>query len=182
MTMDNGVVVVLAPVAGQVVNCLTHLTLCQIAGRRPYVAIFAGFFVGLLVTAAVSAAAVLERDVRMADMVGRCGLNLLTYGALGWGYFHFVNLNIASLRIRMLLEIGDSGGATNEDELRARYNVNEMIALRIERLLDGGHLVERNARFYSGRREFLLIGRVFEALRRFILGRPTQPPPSSNVD
>jgi len=98
-------------------------------------------------------------------------MNLSAYAALGFGFFNFVNLNIASLRIRMLQEMAQSPRGMSRCELLACYNIDEVIALRIDRLVRGGHLVERDGRFYSGKLHFLVLARIFDFLRFLIMNR-----------
>jgi hypothetical protein len=104
------------------------------------------------------------------DFAALLGMNLVAYLAFSFGYFNFINLNIASLRIRMLQELAESGGEMPVEALTGLYNTEEVIALRIDRLAGGGHLIERQGRFYSGKRQFLIVGRIFDFLRLVILG------------
>lgn len=177
---------VVAPVAGLMVYCATHLMLTRLLkGRSPYPALIGGFGPGLLTTLGVSVAALWTMQADLVDAIGFGVLNLTTYGALGWGYFHFVNLCIASLRIRVLEEIVEAGGSLPAATLQSLYNTEGVVGLRISRLTTGGHLVERNGRFYSGRALFLLAARLFELLRNFILGAnqvPISTPPPSEFD
>ena len=85
------------------------------------------------------------------DALALTGMN--TVAALGFAfcYFNFVNLTIASLRIRVLEEIADSGGWLPRAALLDRYGTGSVADIRLERLVGGGHLVERNGRLYSGR-------------------------------
>jgi hypothetical protein len=104
------------------------------------------------------------------DRIGFVVLNLFTYVALAFGYFNFVNLTVASLRIRLLEEIGEAGGALPATTLKAAYNSSEVVAIRLQRLVQGGHLVEKDGRLHSGRLPFLIVARIFDGLRWFILG------------
>ena len=90
--------------------------------------------------------------------------------AFAFGYFNFVNLTVASLRIRILEELLDSGGWLSRDAILDRYGTSSVADLRLERLVGGGHLVERNGRLHTGRLQFLLVARIFDALRWLILG------------
>lgn len=170
---------VLAPVIGLAAYCLIHLLAAQVSrGPSPYPALVGAFAPGLLATALVSGWALHAMEAPWADVVGYGLLNLATYGALGWGYFHFVNLCIASLRIRVLEEIAEAGGEMDAAALLTRYNTEGMIELRISRLTSGGHLVVRDDRYHSGKPQFLLAARFFDLLRSLILGpqylrRPT---------
>jgi hypothetical protein len=181
--MANGyILLVLAPVIGLAVYCALHLTAAQFwRGPSPYPPLVGAFLPGLIATAVVSGYALYVMQAPWLDVVGYGVLNLTSYGALGWGYFHFVNLCIASLRIRVLEEIAEVGGEMDGAALLTQYNTDGMIGLRISRLTAGGHLVVREERYYSGKSQFLWAARFFELLRRLILGpqylrQPTDPP------
>ena len=105
----------------------------------------------------------------MPDGLALLAMDLVEYLALAFGYFNFVNLNVASLRIRMLQELAESHGEMPVEALTRLYNTEAVIALRISRLCSGGHLVQRQGRFYIGKRKFLIVGRIFDFLRMMIL-------------
>jgi hypothetical protein len=171
---DGYPLVVLAPPFGAAAFCAAHLLACRLAPQRgQYFRIVAGFFAGLPVAGIVSFAGLISMEACAADRAALLALNLLTYLGLAFGYFAFVNLNIASLRIRMLQELLEAGRSMPKEQLLARYNTHKVIALRIQRLVQGGHLVQQQGRFYIGKRHFLAVGRIFDAVRRIILGAGT---------
>ena len=96
----------------------------------------------------------------LSDGLVLFSLNAVAYLALAFGYFNFVNLNIASLRIRMIQELAESGGRLPIDRLTGLYNTQNVAALRIDRLTRGGHLVEREGKYYSGKRRFLIVANL----------------------
>ena len=169
---DGYVLVMAAPLLAAATNVLVHLGACRCLTRRgAYFKLLAGFIAGLPVVLVISLVALSSWDASFTDRAALLALNLLTYLGLAFGYFSFVNLNIASLRIRMLQELLAAGGSLPGDRLLACYNTDEVILLRIDRLLRGGHLIEAQGRIYSGKRYFLFIGRVFDVLRWIILSK-----------
>ena len=177
--MGNGYpLVVLAPVVGLAVYCVCHLLAARIWRLpTPYPALVASFFPGLLAAIGCTGTGLSTMHASTADWVGYATLNLATYGALGWGYFHFVNLCIASLRIRILEEIVEQGGAAGATHLHVRYDDTHMLENRLRRLVHGGHLACHDGRYFIGKRPFLDVARFFELLRGFILGHK-RPVPS----
>ncbi len=164
-------IVVLAPIAGLAGYCLSQIAIAHaLPGRSPYVSLTRGFFVGFAAMAATTAAGVVRMQAGIADGTGFGLLNLLTYLALAFGYFNFVNLTIASLRIRLLEEILDAGGGLSAERLGAAYNASSVVGLRLDRLVRGGHLVERDGRLVIGRRRFMVVARIFDFLHWFIIG------------
>jgi hypothetical protein len=163
--------IALAPVAGLAAYCLAHIILArQTAGKSPYFALSMAFLAGLAAVEGISLAALLQAGSTTTDIVAIVVLNSIGYFALAFGYFNFVNLNVTSLRIRMLQEVAESPQGVSRSALLSRYNVDEVVALRIERLVRGGHFVVRDDRFHVGKMRFLLLAWVFEILRYLILG------------
>jgi len=165
-------VVVAAPVLGLAAYCISQILVARMGrGRSPYHSLKLGFICGLLVVMAVSGRGVGRMEIGVQDRIGYLVLNLLTYLALAFGYFNFVNLTVASLRIRLLEEIRESGGALPAESLKAAYNSREVVAIRLQRLIQGGHLVEKDSRLHSGRLPFLIVARIFDGLHWFIFGQ-----------
>jgi hypothetical protein len=92
--------------------------------------------------------------------------------ALAYGYFHFVNLNLASLRIRLLSEFAAAPGGLPLAELFRRCNAAAVVTARLERLVQRGHLQVKDGRYVLvPNRAFLLPFEVFEFLKFVVLGR-----------
>jgi len=168
---DDYSLVMLAPLFAAAANSCVHLFACRWFTRRGgYFRLLAGFIAGLPVVLVVSRVALLSWDATSMDRAVLLAFNVLTYIGLAFGYFAFVNLNVCSLRIRMLQELLEAGGILPRRELLACYNTDEVSSLRIDRLLHGRYLIEVQGRVYSGNRCFLLIARVFDILRWIVLG------------
>jgi hypothetical protein len=145
-----------------------------VRNRGNYYPLVAGCGCGLTATALLNLAALLWMQKGLADGLALAGINIVAYLAFAFGYFNFINLNIASLRIRMLQELADAGGRLPSERLAGLYNIETVIAVRIDRLARGGHLVERGGRYYSGKWQFLIVARTFDLLRWAILGERTR--------
>ena len=59
---------------------------------------------------------------------------------------------------------GRCGRTIAGESLTGLYNTETVIAVRIDRLVSGGHLIERDGRYYSGKWRFLLVARTFDLL------------------
>ena len=168
---DHRPLVALAPVIGLAAYCVSHVVTARIIrGRSPYPALAIGALVGLAVTIAVTIVACSRDRVPLVDTLPLVGLNTLAALAFAFGYFNFVNLTVASLRIRILEELAAAGGRLPRAALLDRYGTSSVADLRLARLVAGGHLVERNGRLHTGRLQFLLVARIFDGLRWLISG------------
>jgi hypothetical protein len=179
---DHRPLVAVAPVIGLATYCVSHVITARIIrGRNPYPALAVGAVFGLVVTIAITLLACARDTVPFVDTLAFVGLNTLASLAFAFGYFNFVNLTVASLRIRILEELADAGGRLPRGALLGRYGTASVAELRLERLVQGGHLVDRNGRLYTGRLQFLVVARIFDGLRRLIFGAVSaasrRPPP-----
>lgn len=168
---DHRPLVALAPVIGLAVYCMAHIIAARlIRGRSPYPALAIGAVTGLVATVAITLVACLRDGMTRIDTLALTGMNAVASLGFAFGYFNFVNLTVASLRIRILEEIADSGGWLPRATLLDRYGTGSVADIRLERLIGGGHLVERNGRLHTGRLHFLVVARIFDALRLLIFG------------
>jgi hypothetical protein len=164
--------VVAAPVVGLAAYCISQILSARLApGRSPYQSLSLGFGCGLVVVLSLAGWAVWWMEIPTSDRIGFIMLDMLTYLALAFGYFNFVNLTVASLRIRLLEELREAGGKLPVGTLMSAYDSRQVVALRLERLVRGGHLVENAGRLHVGRRRFLIVARIFDGLRWAIIGR-----------
>ena len=168
---DHRPLVALAPVIGLAVYCVGHILAARlIRGRNPYPALAIGAAMGLVVTVVITLVACMRGGDSAIDTLSLTAMNMVASLGFAFGYFNFVNLTVASLRIRILEEIADSGGWLPRATLLDRYGTGSVADIRLGRLVGGGHLVERNGRLYSGRLQFLVVARIFDALRALIFG------------
>ncbi len=170
--LQASALVAATPMLGLAVYCVSHVLASRmLRDRGHYYPLLAGCGCGLAATLVFSAAGLWLLRLSAADFLALLAMNVAAYLAFSFGYFNFINLNIASLRIRMLQELAERGGEMPAEDLAGLYNTQQIIALRISRLTEGGHLIEREGRYYSGKQKFLIVGRIFDALRLVILGR-----------
>jgi hypothetical protein len=161
----------LAPLAGLTVNCLSHIGCCRlIGGQRRFLCFFVGFAAGGAAVVWLSWAALAPLLLGSADGAALFLFCLATYVTLSYGYYNFVTLNVTSLRIRLLQEMLACPAGLPVAEVWRRYGVHEIVRRRIVRLTQGGHLVEKNGRFYLAKRSILCIARIIDTLRYLILG------------
>ena len=82
-----------------------------------------------------------------ADSVGYWIANSLLYGALGYGYFHFINLGETGRRVRIMWELSEAPAGYTERELLERYGSGEITRIRLGRLVRSRQIVMENGRY-----------------------------------
>lgn len=155
----------LAPVAGLAADVFAQIACARIL-RRPGLSIVVGALFGLIITVLFTA---LNLTTTGIALVADWAVPILTYFALAFGYWAFLNLNITSLRIRMLREMLQSSGAISRSELTARYSADEFLRRRLERLEASRQMSCRDGRWRLESRTLLMLARTMEALRALVL-------------
>ena len=96
----------------------------------------------------------------------------ICFSALGYGFFHFLNMGETARRIRLLLEL-EAGGPLTEGELLARYSAGDIVKVRLGRLLRNGQIKERQGRYVLGGSTVLFMARALLLLKKILLGKTT---------
>ena len=97
-------------------------------------------------------------------------INIVIYILLGYCYFHFVNMGQTARRIRILTELKDIPEGLSLRQILERYNSEDIIERRLNRLIDHGQVTQRNGRYYIGNPLMLIIARFLVAIKRIIFG------------
>lgn len=167
----NEPAVALAPLVGLATSCAGHVAAGWLTGgRRAAASLRLGIVAGLCVCAFISSLGLAGLGLDASEFLAIAAFNAFAYLALAYGYCSFVNLNVTSLRIRLLQEILLAKEGLPASEIERRYAAGEIVERRLDRLLAGGHLVLRDGRFHIGKRTLVTIARLNDLVRYAILG------------
>lgn len=97
--------------------------------------------------------------------------SLLVYNAMAYSYFHVFNMGETSRRIRVLSEIYMSE-RLNISEIASVYGVNDILDLRLERLLSMNQIKRAGDRYLLDNRLLYYAARAVEFWAR-VLGLPS---------
>jgi hypothetical protein len=170
-SIASGSLLVLVPLAGMTVNVALQLLLARMPlAVGPVRRQFFCFGCGLLLTLAALAIELPRARMDARDRLGLATMYVLSYAFLGFIFFNVINLNVSSLRIRMLKEyLARDPAPLSDSELMRKYPAGDRLDARLDRLEAGGQIVRRNGRIYIRRRSVALIAHVFAGLRALLL-------------
>jgi hypothetical protein len=100
--------------------------------------------------------------------------NLAIYLCLSYNYFHFINMGETARRIRIIREIYDSPNGLSEGDILTRYNSEQMIELRIERLLSKKQVTLKNNYYFIDNSTMLVITKAMIFLKVLLLGKKSE--------
>jgi hypothetical protein len=100
--------------------------------------------------------------------------NIIIYVALGYCYFVFINLGETARRIRILRELFDAPEGLSLDEILRRYNAQEIIERRLQRLLKNNQIIVKNDIYYIGKPIVLWMARIVVAFKFILLGKKSE--------
>jgi len=160
----------IVPVICLVVNALTQVLLFR---RVPRIGLLKTEYLGFM----VGGAALLLFESRLGlsrDSLGILAVNLLTYVALGYCYFHFVNLGETARRIRILRELYEAKNGLTMDEILSCYNAKSILDIRLARLLNNGQIISGQGRYFIKSPVVLLMARAMILMKLIVMGGKTE--------
>jgi hypothetical protein len=162
---------VLAPIAGMMTNVGCQLVLARLPLKIGHVKRqFLSFGLGGIAASGLTIYGLGGMILPRWDWIGYLGLHLGAYACLGFVFFNVINANISSLRIRMVKEyLARYPGFLADAELMRRYNAEEMLTARLERLLAGGQIALKAGRYHPEQKLVWAINGFFSAMKRLLL-------------
>jgi hypothetical protein len=169
-TRSHVILTLVAP-AGLALNVLCQLIISRLPVSLGHVRRqFVSFGLGLVFTAIAAFGLLSCQRPPAIDFAGYLGLELVSYVFMGFCFFHVINLNISSLRIRMLKEyFRQDPLPLTPETLLLRYNVGAMLDARLERLQSGNQVYTSQGRYLSRPGGVVAVGRIFSLLRWILL-------------
>lgn len=162
-----------APLLSFMFNIVCQVSYCRYKRKSSLlVSIFFGFFVGLLSLFFIEGYSL--RHLSVLDGLGYTLVNTITYSALGYGYFHFLNLGETARRIRLLIELADACEGLSLPELLKRYSHEEIVEKRLRRLLKSSQIISKDNRYYIGKPFMLIASKMILFLKLCILGKKSE--------
>lgn len=131
---------------------------------------YLGFFLGIIFLIYMETWVCFQLFLSLGESACIFIVNSLAYCALGYCYFHFINLNETARRIRILTELFYSENGLSQQEVLGVYNAEEIIGRRIKRLVDHGQVIEKNGKYFIGNPAFLLMAKAVEIMKSVIFG------------
>lgn len=102
----------------------------------------------------------------------------LVFNGIAYAYFHIFNMSETARRIRMLLQIRQTGpSGLRIQELEREYSPQDMIEARLDRLVKMHQLVlDDDGRYRASGQVLLLAGRAMAWWRRLVMRRVASHP------
>lgn len=152
-----------APLMGLAVDCAAQIACAHLA-KRSGLSIALGALCGLVGTCAFIQFATAS--------VATWAILIMTYWALAFGYWVFLNLNLTSIRIRLIRELLKRPNGTSRAEILLRYSAEEFLERRLSRLRDSSKQFSYvDGRWRLRKHTLLYAARVIGALRALIIPR-----------
>jgi hypothetical protein len=160
--------ITIAPLAGLALTVFTQIMVVRLSRGKVGASIIIGILGGLAVTLAVIALGRAETLHAADGFVDTWLLGAATYLALAFGFWAFVNLNITSMRIRILRELLRAGGRMALSDMAVLYTPAERLRRRLERLEKGGQIMTEDGRWLLGSWQVLAVAQCVEAMRSLL--------------
>jgi len=101
-------------------------------------------------------------------------VNAPAYAALSVCYFAVANLGQTSLRVRLYAELLAAPDGMNVQEIERLYDTETFVALRLQRLIEGGDIIERDGGYFVARKRLLRFADLMVAAKLILLGKRSE--------
>jgi hypothetical protein len=147
------------------------MCLARLYRKRPVqqVAIFA-IVLAFLCTTAILAVFVWQNLRLFNDVIASVAYSMIVYWGFATFYFHLFNTSETARRIKLLYEI-DKAGSLSETKITDMYSTNDIVRLRLKRLVDTNQLRLRDGN-YSIDNRLLYFAALIVAFWQRVLGMP----------
>ena len=154
--------VLASPVLAFAVNCAIYLLLRRVASSPIAVSILGGLGFGLVALAGFAIGLVGCAEIDFAEgLICQFG----TYVALSFCFWAFLNLNLTSIRIRLLRHLLQVGGTAKISDLLKTYSDSERLQRRLVRLRNGGQIELVDGNWHLRSPFLLIIARCIDLIR-----------------
>lgn len=164
--MDINFLLLLSPIIALFGNVMIYV-ICIHLGLRYALSLLGGLLAGLFVdTWLLVMLNTQSHIIATTDIV----VSVATYSTCSFCFWAFLNLNITSLRIRIVRELlyKNEIGLSN-DELSQQYSPQEFAKRRIERLAATGQIVNSAGKWQLNSKVLIFVERVFFFLNKLII-------------
>jgi predicted transcriptional regulator len=93
---------------------------------------------------------------------------------LGFCYLNVISLGETARRIRIIRELYNSRDGLSLEEILQRYNSQEILERRINRLMDSGQITHQNGRYYIGKQFVLIVAKLLVIMKQIVLGKKSE--------
>jgi hypothetical protein len=161
-----------SPVVGLLINVLTQVVGFRYAKRWGLLKwVLFGFFGGLVALLSIEMGYAFTSKYGLVESIGQVTLSTITYIALGYCYFHFINLGETARRIRILIELSESDHGLSRNEILERYDASHIVNVRIKRMINKKQIIVRDGRYYIGKPIMLYIAKTIVMMKLLLLRR-----------
>lgn len=163
---------VFIPLLGACFNVCAQIFYCRyIMKGKLLKSVYVGFACGFMVLVICECFAYKEPYVEWLSLV--CA-NLIIYSCFSYCYFGFINMGETARRIRLLRELYDAPEGLTEEQILSRYNAEEIINVRMARLLSNNQVILRDARYYVGSPAMLVMSKILVLMKLIVLGKGSE--------
>lgn len=176
------IVALFLPVAGLAVNVPLQVLFLRLSKGQGFMRTVAiGFFAGGLFTLAAYPLLARHWCSVPPGNAGYAGLLLEwliliapAYAGLGYGYANFAGLGHSSIRIRLYDGLRRSPEGRLLVDIQREYDETVILRTRLDRLTEGGDLVQAGDLWKTGRQRFVVIGRIIFFVKWVVLRKQSE--------
>jgi len=166
---------IFSPVFGLIINVTIQLLGCRYIERLGVLkSVFTGFLCGFGIVFITDITYCFSAKPPLMECFAQLSLSTVTYVALGYCYFHFINLGETARRVRIAIELLESEIGLSMDELIKRYSASDIINYRLQRMISNNQIVYRDDRYYIAKPIMLYLAKAIVIMKLIFLNKRSE--------
>jgi hypothetical protein len=159
------------PFLAFIINWFTQILGCRYLKRLSLLkSVFCGYGIGLVCLLTGELFFWLKEVYALSEFLALVSTNCIIYSVFGYWYFIFITLLETAIRTRLVMQLNSSKGGLSESEMLMKYNSQELIEKRINRLVRNGQILKNGNKFYSGKSSLMIYSKFSEMMHQMVPG------------
>ena len=166
---------IITPLMALTINIIVQIFMVQITGQGTLLkSVFSGAFAGGVGLLIMDGYIYHLSTYSFSNYLPYVLVNLIIYLCLCWNYLNFVNMGETARRIRILREIYEVPHGISLSNLLKRYNAEEGLNRRLERLLKNDQIILKEGKVFMKKSSVLIIAKCFRVAKLILLKKESE--------
>ena len=166
---------IITPLMALTINIIVQIFMVQITGQGTLLkSVFSGAFAGGVGLLMMDGYIYHLSAHSLSNYLPYVLVNLIIYLCLCWNYLNFVNMGETARRIRILREIYEVPHGISLPNLLKRYNAEEGLNRRLERLLKNDQITLKEEKVFLKKSSVLIIAKCFRLAKLILLKKESE--------
>ena len=161
-----------SPLIGLLINTFIHIITYRYKKKLGLLkTLLIGFIGGFFTVLVIEIVYQIPTKLTTMEIAAQSSLNIISFIALGYCYFHFCNLGETGRRIHIIREIWDNNNSLSMNNLLESYNAKTIIHARLQRMINSKQIFYQDNKYFTKNSPMLYMAKSMALLKSVLFKR-----------